>query len=156
MDHAFQVNIAGIAGQVSVRLPTLGIGAAHVLLDGQPAPTGSEPRTFLLPRTDGTTIEARYEGGLSPKLRVDGIRYDLAPPVEPWLMVLVLAPFALMLVGGCIGGGIGGVAVGVNYLVSRQPWHVGVRAGGVLASGALASLVWLVTVVVIAVLSESG
>lgn len=95
-------------------------GGAKLVVGGRELSAKESPHEI----TDdaGEPVSVEIEAGSFdpiPKLTIDGRPHELAPPMEWYQWLWVGIPFILVFAGGCIGGGIGGLAVAANVLVFR-------------------------------------
>jgi hypothetical protein len=119
VDRTFR--IPGTEGpDVTVRTPTF--GAIKVLVNEVPLRRTSRRKLlFEVPLRDGTTTELRIKNNFSGMTaEVNGTVIPLQRRLARWELVLVLAPFVLIAVGGLIGGIFAALAAGINTQVARR------------------------------------
>lgn len=122
----YVVPIDGVSGRVSVTSASGLFSAGALLLDGQP-PEKVGRQGYRLPLRDGTTAMAQLRTSWTrpaPSVIVNGRTYEVGSKIGWGYLVLMFLPFALVPVGGLIGGLFGGIGVTVNRMVafSARPW----------------------------------
>jgi len=139
----YVVPIDEVNGRVSV-LPGVGFFSAGVLLlDGKPA-ENLRRQGYRLPLRDGTTVWAKLQQSWTrpvPIVIVNGRKYELGPKVGVGYAVMIFLPFALVPIGGLLGGLFGGLGCMLNRKVAfseKSGWfRVPVMLGVVLGTFAL-------------------
>lgn len=100
-------------------------------------------QVYVVPLDDGTTKTMTLFGGYTGlKAKVDGVVMPLERPLTPVEVIVVLLPFALIAVGGALGGGIGAIAVVANGTVMRSGMGLAARLGTAVLNVILAALAW--------------
>ncbi len=108
--------------ELAVELPGL-LGAPRLLLNGQPAPAGKNPREFLLPRPGGGTLAVRVEIsqlGSMLSVAVGDVSVPLMKPLTWYEWTWNALPFLLVIGGGAVGGALGGLAAMMNVRLFRS------------------------------------
>jgi hypothetical protein len=138
------VTIPGVAGPVS---GAAGMWGLTIKVAGQPVPRSG--RNVTLPGLDGQPVAATLRSNALdpyPVLRVAGVDYATGPRPPMWLKVLAVLPFALIAVGGLLGGVFGVAGVIGNWNVLRSERSLAVKAAIAVAVLAAAVLAWLLVV----------
>ena len=149
MDRTFR--IPGTEGpDVTVRTPTF--GAIKVLVNEVPLRRTSRRKLlFEVPLPDGTTTELRIKNNFSGMTaEVNGTVIPLQRRLARWELVLVLAPFVLIAVGGLIGGIFAALAAGINTQVARRIGSALVRATALIGVTVAAVGLYVATALAIA------
>lgn len=150
MTRRHVVDVPNARGRVELVEPGLFAGI-RIELDGQPVTREGlfSPR-YPIPTNDGGTfaLEVRadpFRGGFTVK--GPGLDGRVGDPIPLALGILAFLPFALVAVGGAIGGLMGGLGWAVNQQIARSdlplPIRVALMLGVTLAAGAA----WLVLAV---------
>jgi len=123
------------------------LGSITVLADGAPVARKSWRRPVYPIRINGVPSDLRIAGQFSGlRAQVNGLDIPLEQRLAPWETVLSLLPFALIAVGGLVGGVIAGVAVGFNTMLVRRIPLVPLRAAVLVVVAALSFGLWYTTV----------
>lgn len=114
------------------RLESGMLGGFKLFVEGKEVKRATtEGKPFLVPKvgTSGTTRVEVKTGGLDfiPKVAVDGKPLLLAPPLPGWQQGVALLPFALVFVGGAIGGALGAVAAMTNIQIFHKKTDLGFK-----------------------------
>ena len=138
------VEIPNAAGRVEVTEPGM-LSGLVVKVDGKPlAKSSFFSTTYPVPLQGGGTVETKVipdtlRGGF--RVESGGLVQSYGEKIPALRAALAFLPFALVAVGGALGGGIGGLGWGANRLIAAQAWPLPVRAlamiGVTLASFAL-------------------
>jgi hypothetical protein len=120
----YVVELPGFEGRhIVVQTPGF-FSSAKLLIDGQPALQGSKRGQLLLRRNDGTEALVQLKPtnivDPVPKVIVDGQTFTVAEPLKWYQYVWAGLPFALIFVGGLLGGLCGGFAMVINGRVFRS------------------------------------
>lgn len=143
--HSGPITIDGIAGPVAVTSNSF-TGKHSVTVGGQPA-TRTGRRTFALPTSAGGTVEGKVRSTMTnpfPTVEVAGVKHRTGPEVPVGLQILVIAPFALIVVGALVGGLIGAGGVVANWYVVRGTQTTLVKALLMVGVFVVALVVWLI------------
>ena len=118
----YPLHVPGLEGD-SVQVETATwTGAARVLVNGRPAPSGPGKREYRLLCPDGTVAVVQIRGAgldLAPRVTVDGVAQAVAPPLAWYEWILVILPMSLVFLGGGLGGLCGGIAFTINLSLLR-------------------------------------
>jgi hypothetical protein len=148
-DH--EVAIPNIAGRVTVEAAGL-FSAPKLLVDGQPAPAGAKRGSFTLRRVNGSEVRATLKRATSrtlPSVVVDGVTYEAGDGIPIPMVVLIFAPFALVGIGGCLGGMLGGLAFGVNSAIARSTMAMPIKFAAMVGVAFGAVVLYLVIALVL-------
>jgi len=133
MNNTFR--IPGTDGpEITVR--TSRLGTITVLANGVPLKrTSRRKMLFNVPLADGTTTELQIGNqftGLTAQ--INGTVIPLQRRLARWEVVLVFAPFVLIVVGGLIGGIAAALGAGINMQLARRigstPTRIAAMIGG--------------------------
>jgi len=127
VDNTFR--IPGTEGpDITIRTRTF--GAMKVLINEVPLRRSSRRKLiFEVPLPDGTTTELRIKNNFSGMtVEVNGTVIPLQRRLARWELVLVLAPFVLIAVGGLVGGIFAALGTVINTQVARRIGSAPVRA----------------------------
>ena len=154
MADAIPLTYPGFEGRgLSLRPQGLWSGAA-ILCDGTPAPR--QGRAFALKNNSGEPVTMKLVGGFFD-LRVDAGGQILRPypPLPWWGYILILAPLALIGLGGALGGVAGAVGAYLNSQILRLQQPAGLRALYCLLVIAGLTIGWLVLAVLFSLMLGS-
>ena len=115
----------------------------RVSIDGQTVARDPKLKnTYSIALPDGTTRSIMLKSDWRGTVVVaeDGSRLPLDPPRPIWETVLTFAPFALVAIGGLVGGAFGGGGVAANMAISRSGLRPAVRAAAMVAVLAVATV----------------
>lgn len=149
------VNVPGYEGrQLTVHTAGL-LSGARVSIDGRAAPKGPRRGEFILQRADGTEDTVTLQGTWLdpvPRLVHNGVTYALAPSFRWYQWVVILLPLCLLAIGGCIGGGLGAATTCANAHILRTNMPEPIRMIAAIALTFGAFVVFIITVVIIALM----
>lgn len=141
------VEVPDARGRVEVVEPGMWTGVA-VEVDGQAVrKAGMFSRSYPIPTRSGGTFELEvipdtFRGGIHVKGA--GLDARFGEPIATWLAALAFLPFALVTVGGAIGGLFGGLGWAVNRQIALSSMPMPLRALAMLAVTGGAFLAWVV------------
>lgn len=139
------VEIPNAAGRVEVIEPGM-LSGLVVKVDGRPlAKSSFFSTTYPVPLQSGGTAEMKVvldtlRGGF--RVESEGFVQSYGEKIPALLAALAFLPFALVAVGGALGGGIGGLGWGANRLIAAQAWPLPVRAVAMLGVTVASFVVW--------------
>jgi hypothetical protein len=116
------IEIPGYEGQQISFEPPAGFKAAKLFVNGQPAQAAPKKGQYLLRRNDGKQETAFFKGAFPdpmPTLIVGEQTIKLAPPLSIPQWIWAGIPM-ILLMGGCIGGLMGAIAVTTNVSILRS------------------------------------
>jgi hypothetical protein len=149
VDSTFR--IPGTEGpDITVRTPKF--GAVKVLVNEVPLRRTSRRKLlFEVPLPDGTSTELRIKNNVSGMTaEVNGTVIPLQRRLARWELVLVLAPFVLIAVGGLIGGIFAALGAGINTQVARRIGSAPARIAALIAVTVAAVGLYVATALAIA------
>ena len=118
----YPVNVPGMEGRVEIETSSLTAGS-RLLVDGRPASKGPGKGDYVVARPGGRQSVVQLAGqrlDMIPKVTVDGVPQEIAPPLKPAEWVVAAAPIFLMFVGGGIGGVCAAMGVISNLTLFRS------------------------------------
>lgn len=120
----YAINAPGFEGR-DLKVRSRGfLAGPKLLLDGQPAPKGPKRNQMLLRRNDGQDAVAQFRVANVidpvPQVVIDGQTIQPAPPLKWYEWVWGVLPFALIVVGGLLGGLFGAGAAYINGYIFRS------------------------------------
>lgn len=121
---------------------------AKLLIDGEPAPKGPKRGQFSLRRLDGTEVIAqlRITNYLDPipQVIIEGHSFSAVEPLKWYQWVWGGLPFALVIIGGALGGLFGGIALVINgrmFRSNRNGWAKYLLSGAISLGAVIAYFV---------------
>jgi hypothetical protein len=139
------VEIDGLAGPVVVGTNRL-TGEYTVTVGGTLAARITHDQ-YALPAADGGIVDGTLFVpllALKPTLKVNGVRYTIGTRPPLWLLIVAFVPFAVLALGGFLGGLVAFLAVIVNLTILRRPRPTYVTVPLMLGVALAAFVVWLV------------
>ncbi len=136
----YPLTVPGMEGHAIEVTTATPLKPPQVLIDGFPAPVGSQKGEFLIYRPDGTIATLLLTGhplDIVPQVRVNGRRLELTEPLQWHEWLLIGLPLFLLFLG-VMGGVLGGIAAVVNVYLVRSSQPAAVRALSALGVAFLA------------------
>ena len=106
-------------------------GSASLWRDGHELEP-DENGTYFVEDADGEKATIRFQNVALdpvPKLLIDSYEHEVVEPLQWYEWVWVGLPFLLVPVGGCLGGALGGLALGVNATIFRSTNNAALKWG---------------------------
>jgi len=121
-----------------------GVLGPKLLVDG--VPSTREKGAYRVEDDEGRVSVVKLKGGIDPipKVEVDGQLIQIAPNLPWYDFALAAWPFALVAVGGALGGLFGALAVTANLRIMRSSRHAGARYALALTIGVGACVAYAV------------
>ena len=146
MAEPLPITYPGFEGRGLALRPSGWIKGAAIVSDGAAAPR--KGRTFTLADNAGAPVVFRLRGNILdpiPAVLVGDQTIRLARPFAWYEYIWIALPFALVVVGGVLGGACGGAAMLVNarILRSNEPAWVRYALGVLVMAAALIALLLL-------------
>ncbi len=120
----YPVNAPSFLNQPVTLKPSGLLSGAKIMQNDQPAPKGDKRGTFLLTQDDGTQVTASLKQGKFldplPSVVIGEEVYAVAEPVSWYWWFWAVLPFALVGVGGLLGGLCGATAAIINTRLVRR------------------------------------
>jgi hypothetical protein len=123
-DMRYTLSIPGFENR-ELMLETGGFWSGpKLMIDGAPAPKGPKRGQFSLRRNDGTEaiaqLRVKFFLDPLPQVELDGQSFLAAEPLKWYEWLWAGLPFAMIIIGGALGGGIGGLMMAINGRVFRS------------------------------------
>jgi hypothetical protein len=142
--------IPGLAGPVVVA-SSFWSNRFTITAGGTPVERVGRKR-YALPTTGSGTVDATVSGGFLdayPTLTINGVKHRTGPPVPIVLRAVAVFPFALVFLGGLLGGLFGAIGWWANMAILRLGLPSAVKALLMLVVLVATFVTWSVVVAVI-------